>query len=248
MQKKRFIQTLLDWGLSENEAAVYFSALSLGKTTVSSIASDSGVKRTSIYSIYESLKQKGLMSVEVQGFKQVYVAESPETLKRIIETKKQEFEDLLPDFLRVYNVGGKSDTIKYYEGVKSVRSVYDLLLSDLRPGDDYLVISNDEEWYALDPEYYEKFIERRGKMRLNVQLLLQDTEAGRRFKKFEKNYNTSVKLLPCKTQLHTTLVVTKNRVVVQQLAFPIIALVIENKSIIQMHQQLFGIIWDSIME
>ena len=248
MHKKRFIKTLLDWGLSENEAAVYFSALSLGKTTVSAIAADSGVKRTSIYSLYESLKEKGLMSVEVRGFKQVYVAESPETLKRVIETKKQEFEDLLPEFLRVYKVGSDSDTIKYYEGVKSVRNVYELLISDLKPDDFYLVITHQEEWYNLDPEFFQKFVERRARLRLDTRLLMKQSETAQKFKTYEQNYNMKVKLLPEKTDLHTNLVITKNRVVIQQLSFPVIALVIENKSIIQMHQQLFGIIWDSLPE
>lgn len=248
MPKKRFIQTLLDWGLTENEAAVYFSALSLGKTTVSAIATDSGVKRTSIYNIYESLKQKGLMTVEVQGFKQIYVAESPETLKRIIETKKQEFEELLPDFLKVYNVGSTGESIKYYEGVKSVRSAYELLISDLRPGDEYLVISHQEEWYNLDPQFFQKFIEKRANLRLDTKMLLQDSETAKKFQTFQKNYAINVKILPQNTDLHTNLVITKNRVVVQQLSFPVIALVIENKSIIQMHQQLFGIIWNSLGE
>ena len=246
MNKNKLLKTLLDWGLSPNEAAVYTSTLALGSASVGKVAAQANLKRSTVYGVLDTLKQKGLIAVEVRGLKQVFVAESPEMLLQIAESRKKELEDNLPGLLGLYSNDSKSDTIKYYEGVRAVRSVYEQLLSGCQPGDDYLVISNQEQWYNLDEEYAQKFVERRAKLRLNIRMLLQDSETAQRFKKFERNYNLSVRILPNDTEIHTNLVITPQRVVVQQLTFPIVALVIENKSIIQMHQQLFGIIWDSL--
>ena len=85
MQKQEIKDVLIDFGLSEHEAAVYLSALSLGQSTVNQIAKHSGVKRTTVYPVIESLKRKGIMNVEVKGFKKLFVAESPDKLERIIE-------------------------------------------------------------------------------------------------------------------------------------------------------------------
>ena len=248
MNKKRFLKSVMDWGLTENEARVYLSALSLGRTTVSSLARDSGVGRTNVYAVMESLQKKGLLSTEVRGLKKYFVPESPVALKQIIENKKQEFEELLPGLLSMYNVGEDGDTLKYYEGQKHISTVYEGLMADLRPGDDYLVISNDEEWYALDPKFFDGFIEKRARLRLNVKLLLQNTEAGRRFKQFQKNYNFEARLLPDGTDLSTTLIITPYKVVVHQLRQPILMLVLENRSVIQMHRECFNIMWKAVGE
>jgi HTH-type transcriptional regulator, sugar sensing transcriptional regulator len=246
MDKKRIKKSLLDWGLSENEAALYLSSVGLGPTTVLALSRDSGVSRTNVYAVMESLREKGLLSTEVRGFKKLYRAESPAALKQVIEQKKEEFESLLPQLLSMYTVGGEGDTIKYYEGETHIPVVYNQLLQDLRSGDDYFVISNDEEWYALNPTFFDSFIENRGKMRLNVKLLLQDTPAGRRFVEFQRNFNFEARLLPGETYLSTTLIITSSRVLVHQLKSPILLLVIENKSIIQMHRECFNIMWQAL--
>ena len=49
-------------GLSENEARVYLSAASLGPSTVQKITGAAGVKRTTGYSVLESLKSRGFRS------------------------------------------------------------------------------------------------------------------------------------------------------------------------------------------
>ena len=73
-------------GLGANEAAVYIAMLSLGPATVLSISRASGVKRTTIYNVLESLKQKGLVRTDVRGFKQLYAAEHPKKLESMLDT------------------------------------------------------------------------------------------------------------------------------------------------------------------
>lgn len=246
MNKNSLLKILTDIGLSENEAGIYITNLSLGPSTILAISRASGIKRTTVYTIIESLKQKGLISIETKGFKQLFVAENPEKLASVLETKKKDLVKLMPEFSALYNLKGGESVMKYYEGLAGIKNVYESLLKEVQPHDDYLVISHQEEWYDLDRKYFQNFIERRSKLPVKTRMLLQDSPIARKFKERELNYNFEVKILPKNTKLVTNLVIIPKKVVIHQLIPPVSAIVIENRSTIQMHQQLFEIIWESI--
>ena len=237
---------LVELGLSENEAKIYLAALSAGPATILKIARTAEVKRTTVYSVVETLKQKGLVNIEVKGFKKLYAVERPEKLEAMIEARRESLKEALPEFLALYNLKGGESFIKYYEGLEAVKSVYEGLLKDVRPHDDYLIVSDQQQWMRLDPTYFQNFIERRAKLDINIRLLLQDSESARQAKTFEKNYNEEIRILPKGTALTTNLVIIPRRVVIHQLTPPIIGIVIENKSVMQMHRELFEIIWKTL--
>ena len=243
-----FLETLIEFGLSEHESNVYLASLSLGPATIQKIAEGAEIKRTTVYSVVESLKQKGLMLIEVKGLKKLYTAENPEKLDILLEQRQGRLQSLLPQLSAIYNLKGGESFIKYYTGLEAVKNIYETLIKDIKPHQDYLVISDEDQWINLDEKYFRDFTERRAKLNINTRLLLVDTPDAREFKKFEKNFNVKIKLLPPKTKLVTNLVVTPQRVLIHQLIPPIIGIVIENKSVIQMHQESFEIMWNSIPE
>lgn len=243
---EQFLKPLTDTGLTEHDARVYLTALSLGPTTILKISRESGVKRTTIYSVVESLKQKGLISIEPRGFKQVYVAEDPTKLESVLESRKQVLHGKLPELSALYNLHGGESVVKYYEGLESVKNVYESMLRDIRPREDYLVITDNERWYNLDPDYFEKFLQKRARFNINIRVLLQNSVAGRRHKQMERVYNEKVKLLPPDVKLTTNLVLIPRRLMLHQLIPPVTAIVIENQSAIKMHQDFFEIMWGAI--
>ncbi len=242
------IETLKNIGLTENEAQVYIAALSLGSATILKISRTAEIKRTTVYSVIESLKKKGLINIEVRGLKQLYAAEHPKKLSGLLDSRKQQFQGLLPELTALYNLKGGESFIKCYEGLEGIKSVYENLLQSIRPREEYLVITNQEHWLNLDQPYFQRFIERRAKLPITPRLLFTDSPVAREHKKFEKNYNEKVKILPKDTSLTTNLVITPQRVVIHQLTPPLMAIVIENKSVIEMHKELFEMIWQSLPE
>lgn len=248
MPDKQLTATLTKLGLSEHEAQVYLAALSLGPATIIKIAVVAEVKRTTVYSVVESLIMKGLIIKEIKGFKQLFVAESPEKLEVIIEQRKQLLAKTMPELAGLYNLKGGESTIKYYEGLAGIKSVYESLIKDARPHEDYLIISHIEPWLNLDKKFFLEFTKRRAKLPIKIRLLLQDSPTAREHKRIEKTLNEQIKLLPATTSLNTNLVVIPKKVVFHQLTPPIMAIVIENPSIVRMHQELFEIIWTSIKQ
>src|SRR4051812_8491190 len=96
--RENLIKTLTDFGLSDKEALVYLTSLELGSSSVLKISKLSGLKRPTVYLIVDSLITKGLMSIEVKGFKKQYVAESPDRLEAIFNERKHELMKNLPYF------------------------------------------------------------------------------------------------------------------------------------------------------
>ncbi|MBI4363385.1 MAG: hypothetical protein HY545_00875 [Candidatus Doudnabacteria bacterium] len=246
MRNIKLIELLQELGLSENESKVYFASLSLGPATVLKIAHIAEIKRTTVYSVVESLMQKGLINIEVKGFKKLYAAQDPEKLETMLEAKRGKLKNLLPEFSAIYNLKGGESFIRYYEGLEAVKSVYEDLIRDVKPHEDYLIVSDQEKWMSADKEYFLDFTKRRAKLPIKIRLLLQDTPDAREFQKKGKLYNFTIKILPPETKLNTNLVVIPQRALIHQLTPPIIAIVIENKSVIQMFREMFEIMWKAI--
>ena len=247
MKNDKLVSSLSEFGLEENEAKVYLSALSLGSTTILKIARETEIKRTTVYEVVDSLIAKGLMKKEVHGFKTLYAAEHPERLENALEQKRAALTRLLPELEGIFNLKGTEAAIKYYEGLRAIENIYDDLLADLKPHDFYYAISNIAEWQGLDEEFFLKnHVEKRTSMRIDTKLLFVDSPVAKRRKELERNYNEEVKLLPADSDFHVDLVVTPYKLVMFQLKNPLVAIVIENKSIIGIQKAMFEMIWKSI--
>ncbi len=246
MQKVDIKETLMDFGLSEHEALVYLSSLTIGPSTVNKIAKHSEVKRTTVYPVIESLKRKGIMNVEIKGLKKLFVAENPEKLENIIELKKNRLKSMIPELTALYSLKSGESLIRYYEGVNGVKTVYDHILDGLKPGDEYLIISDMQRFLALDRVYFANFIEKRAKLNLKIRTILQNSEDANYYKTIEQNTNQKIKILEKNLDLKANLVILPNRIVITQIVDPLITIVIENKSIVDMQRDQFNIIWDTI--
>lgn len=246
MKKSILVKNLIDIGLSEHEAKIYISTLSLGPTTIKKIAAGAEIKRTSVYYIIESLKKKGIINIQVQGLKKYYTAEDPQKLEMILEERREKFHKLLPQLEALYNLKGSESIVRYYEGIEGMKTVYDSMLQSVRPGDYWLAISDAKLWHIFEPEYTKHFLERRAKMRLSVKLLLQHNETGLWHIKFAKNFNEEVKLLPQHTLLKSSCAIIPNQLIIHQLIAPFLTIAIENDQVSNMQKQMFEIMWDSL--
>ncbi|MDP9249078.1 MAG: BlaI/MecI/CopY family transcriptional regulator [bacterium] len=248
MKNDKLLNILKNIGLEQKEASVYLASLSLGPTSILRLARACDIKRTTIYGIVENLKQKGLISIEQKGLKHIYTPENPEKLELMLESRQSEFKNVLPEFLGLYKLKGEESVIKYYTGISKMQAIYRDSLKEIRPHEDYLVIANQEKWYNLDPKFAVSYIEERAKLDIKTRLLFQDSKIAREHKKFEKNFNQKSKILPIGTPLNVDTILLPKKMVVLELTPPYMTVVIENKSIVELHREMFEIIWRSIVE
>src|SRR6185295_4259528 len=143
----------------------------------------------------------------------------------------------------LYKLKGEESTIKYYTGLEAMKNIYMNTLKEIRPHEDYLVIANQEKWYNLHPEFATSFIESRAKLNINTRALFQDSKIAREHRKIEKNFNQKIKILPLGTPLNVDTILLPKKMIALELTPPYMTVVIENKNIIELHREMFEIIW-----
>jgi hypothetical protein len=180
------------------------------------------------------------------GWKNLFVAENPEKLEFIVDQMRHEVRKTLPEFASVYNLHSSGAFIKYYEGLESIKGVYNDLIKEVRPHDDYLIIGDLQKWLDQDPDFFINFTKRRAKLNIKIRILDQESEVAREHKKMERNFNEKIKIMPSQYRLTTNMVIVPHKVVINQITPPLLAMVIENDSIVNMNRELFEMIWQSI--
>jgi sugar-specific transcriptional regulator TrmB len=247
IKDEKTINSLMEFGLNENEARVYLVSLSLGATTVLKLSQHSEVKRTTVYEVVDTLERKGLMKKEIKGLKTLYAPEHPEKLENTLENKRLLLAKVLPALEGKYHLKGSESVIKYYEGFNSIKNVYEDILKDLKAKDFYYAVSNVTEWQGLNDEYFMKnHVEKRVTLGLKINLLFVDSPVARERIRFQRNYNEEIRLLPENTNIHVDMVITPHKLVIFQLHEPMVALVIENQSMITVQKEVFELLWNSI--
>jgi sugar-specific transcriptional regulator TrmB len=248
MNSNKYKKALIGFGLKENEADVYISALKLGPTPILPIAKETGIRRTTIYEIIESLISKGLVTTELKGFKKLYCAAHPQNLVSIFENKKENLEIIIPELTTIYKAQGSENSIKTYESLVSIKSLYLDILNSYKSGDFCYVIGDTDKFIKDDPKFFMKYIEDRAKMDLDIKIIVADSAASRERKKYERNFNCHIKILPKETTLSANFTVTKDIFLTQAVENQQLAITTNNKEIINLQKNLFEMIWNSLKE
>lgn len=243
--KNQSIYGLVELGLTEKEAQLYQAALKSGPATAQILSLESGLKRATVYGCIESLIERGLLHIEIKGVRKLFIAESPNKLAALLDRKKQILTNIMPQLVQDYlHSSPPINTIKMYHGLPGIKLVYDGILSTLTPGDEYLVISDQKKWHALDPKYFEEFIQQRAKLGLIIKLILQNNKHARIYKKKDTRYQEKIKLLPENIDLNINMVIFSQKVLITQTVEPLLAILIENQNVAAMNKILFNTIWE----
>lgn len=143
---------LLHAGLSETEVKIYLAVLELGQTSISRIAQQAGIKRTTVYLSLTRLMEQGLISAVKKGNRTSYFAEDPRELERIMERRKKEVSDIIPQLLTFTNLVDKKPEIRYFAGEEGIKEVLMKTLS--YPEQEILTMFSDSSYL---PDFEEKF-------------------------------------------------------------------------------------------
>lgn len=236
---------LLELGLNEKEARLYLAAIKSGAGTAQVLALESGIKRATVYSCIDSLIAKGLLHTEINGVRKLFIPEPPEKLTTLLEQKKQALTNLLPQLTQQYlHASPHKSNIKIYHSLSGIKSVYDHILEGLTANDEYLVISDRQKWYSLDPIYFENFRKKRDNLGLTVKLIVKHHIKNTADKANAKKTTEKIKLLPIHIDLNTSMVILPNKVIITQTIEPLLTVLIENQSICEMNKTLFNVIWE----
>ena len=116
-------QILTANGFSRKEAIVYLAILEAGEITVSHIANKTHLKRTSVYDILESLKEKGVVSITKRKGVQQVSALSPRNLVGQFLQAATMAEQALPQLMELAYSSPLKPRMRFYEGMDGLREI-----------------------------------------------------------------------------------------------------------------------------
>lgn len=165
---------LKNFGLSEKEIAVYLALIDLGPSSVREISAKSKVNRGTTYDILKALIAEGLVSYYNKESKQYFTAEEPEKLLSALDQKQEDLlevrkniEESLPFIRTLFEKQGGKPVVKFYEGAKGVRQIFEDVLEEVSrsPEKSYYLYSSStaedrKNIYGAMPDYSEKRVNR----------------------------------------------------------------------------------------
>lgn len=118
---------LKEVGLKEKESKIYISILELGEANIAQISLESEINRSTVYLALKTLKEKGLIHA-VKKNRTLFYAEDPRKMLDDLERKKIVLEKAMPNLLASFAFIDKKPEIKYFEGEKGIKEVFEDIL------------------------------------------------------------------------------------------------------------------------
>ncbi len=123
-------QTLEQFGLDGKKAEVYLASLQLGSASAQEIAKRAGLKRPTVVEILEGLVRRGLVSFVTEKRTRLFTAEPPRKLLATMEEQARQARAILPDLEAIYGTSRTRPSVKLYEGVEGIKTVFEDTLSN----------------------------------------------------------------------------------------------------------------------
>lgn len=240
---------LLELGLSEKEAGVYLALLELGPSGVQTIAEKAGINRSTVYALFESLKNRGLASESEREGRTVFSAESPQRLIELVEreaqhisSKREILREAMPDFLALFNAIENKPRIRYFEGEAGIVSAREALMENLLD-EEYLSFTAIDEGTNIAARIDERGRQRmarrlRGRLIISIKpgIALPETD----FK------NWQVRILPYEQAPFTGEVdIFGNKVGAFVFQSELIGLLVDSPNLVRIFRALFEAAWQT---
>lgn len=181
---------LQEIGLSEKESQVYLALLQVDNESIQDLAKRTGINRTTVYPVLETLEKKGLVSEVQVGKKTHYEAAAPERLETFVERQKVvlderalRLKEIIPQIKSLQREQGERPIIKYFDGrdgaISAYEEFYNFETNDEKEG--YFVLNSDLLSEVFSEYEFEKFRKIRKGKKISAHVLYNRKEGARDF-------------------------------------------------------------------
>lgn len=241
-----YFDSLKQLGLNQREQDVYFALLELEKATANEIAYKSKVKRPTTYDILYRLRQQGFIAETYENKKRFFIANPPENLLEIIETRKRELKEDLPELLGIFNTKARKPKVEYFEGLDGIIQLYENTLEVLEKGDEILAYVADYEIPELE-KYMHDYVLRRAKKGIRARGIAENKPGIKEFTKENKAQLRVTKLVSeSEFNLKNEINIYANKVIIITYKPEPFGILIESKEVADTQRAIFEMAWKGI--
>jgi sugar-specific transcriptional regulator TrmB len=181
-------------GLSEKEMAVYLAALKTGPSTISELALQSDLKRTTVNILVPELVRKGLLVVASKTKRKLYAAASPEQIKGVLEERLSRYMEIMP-YLQAFSSQRPSQpSVRLYEGIDGIMKLYGDQLREAK--EIYAFIGVQSANAELRRRLLREYVPRRVQKKIWAYVIAPDTPESREYRSHDAAALRQTKLVP----------------------------------------------------
>lgn len=189
----KIVNELKELNLDDNEIKVYLSCLSEGGASVLDISKKSGLIRTTVYGVLDSLKRKGLISSMKRESVNFFIAASPKELLNILDEKKSKISSIVPELEKMRTKFDKKQEVEYFEGKNGVKTITNDIIS--LPNQTVKILGAGSEWYGFSDYFADNYYLRKKKANVKTKTILADNKEERDFVKSKVAKNSDFRFL-----------------------------------------------------
>lgn len=178
-----------EFGLSDNELALYIALFKNGASTILDLSKDTGINRATTHVNIESLTRKKLVAQvrKGQGSRRSITPEPPEKLhallkqqKAKIEAAEQQLPEMISELASLKSPRQKSEgmDIRYYQGKNEVRFIYDEILK----AKEIRAYINCDQIFEVFPGNMKKFLDEHAKRKdMSIWEIMDDCRIAKEY-------------------------------------------------------------------
>src|SRR3989344_1666564 len=233
-------------GLSKSASKVYLSALELGESTASLLARTAKVKRTTLYSILEELKMRGVVAQTRRGKRTLYIAEAPAVLLKRAKEQIDDFQSSLPELEEHRTAVFRRSRVYYLYGPSGFKQLWEKIFESKEK--EFRIITQGENFLDYVKERYilNEIIKKKKELNIHSKQLISDSKYARGIIAKDARENRVSKILPPIYKLPFTEITCGNFVAFIAPRFEELIFLIEDEMFARTHRSLFEILWNSI--
>jgi sugar-specific transcriptional regulator TrmB len=244
----KYEEILKEVGLTLWESQTYLALLELGSTTTGPLVKKCNVPQSKIYSVLESLHNRGLVSHIIRGKTKYFQASEPKNILSILKNKEIDVKGILPDLNKLVDKSQNKQKVEVYEGMKAITSFLFEIVDNAEPGEDWLSFAtNREEFVEKAKDLWSKIGWLRAERNLNVKIM--DNEKyhdyfknvwSDRWKFIKKIIRFSEYIFPA-----TTIIFRDKIIILNFASEPETAVVITSKDLVKYYREYYMQHWNS---
>lgn len=227
---EKYLQEL---GLSEKEAQIYLALLQVDNESIQDLAKRTGINRTTVYPVLETLEKKGLVSEVQVGKKTNYEAAAPERLETfverqrvVLEERSERLKDIIPQIKGLQREKGERPVIKFFEGRDGAISAYEEFYSfaDDVEKDGFFIMNTDLLKSVFNEKELTRFREIRKNKKISGTVIYNNHDGNRKFDSVFNSKHISQEFL-----ISTDIGIVDDKVIISTLGDRVTSMLIQSK-------------------
>ena len=232
-------EQLAELGLTDNEVRIYLALLKGGSMNPSEISQKLGLHRGYVYDALDRMQEKGVVSSLLQDNKKQFKVVPPENIIELLKLKLENFKEIVPKLNEISGSQREDTKVALHKGKRVYRILINDIISNLKKGDEVLLIGVDEQvlLQQVEPIYLEQYFATIKRKNIREKVIM---------KKGKKKYsisNVSHKFLDEKYIGNTEQIIYGNKVAIFILGNPYYLVIMENEDIADTYRKQFSLMW-----